>query len=103
MNHSDVLCPDPLTSGQPPRLKLKRPWGGSALACVEQRPPQGPSRTNGGCLTGGGYFQEGGRPRRHFSFIVPENGSLSCDADHENSLLVIQQQQEPVWPQLFGV
>jgi hypothetical protein len=74
----------PLFEGARPRLELNAL--GAVNACVPAATAPGPTRNNGGCLTGGGSLGGTGIPPPTL-FIVSESGHLSCDADHKKSLL----------------
>ena len=75
---------NPLFERAGPRLELNAL--GAVSACVPAATAPGPTRNNGGCLTGGGRLGGTGIPPPPF-FIVSESGHLSCDADHKKSLL----------------
>ena len=75
---------NPLFERAGPRLELNAL--GAVSACVPAATAPGPTRNNGGCLTGGGSLGGTGIPPPPFS-IVSESGHLSCDADHKKSLL----------------
>ena len=75
---------NPLFERAGPRLELNAL--GAVSACVPAATAPGPTRNNGGCLTGGGSLGGTGIPPPTF-FIVSESGHLSCDADHKKSLL----------------